>query len=114
MRAKNFAAGERVIVNIDGSPYEGNIGRRLDETGKRWSILLDDGMLHDANVIDVRRHRVMYVDPTPEEIAERAAEIRAEWPEQLTRARWADIREQPVQPEPVKLWQKTRNGGLAE
>jgi len=114
MSKKRFVIGERVVVNIDGSQHIGSISRQSDELGKRWSILLDDGSVHDANAIDIKRHRIKYVDPTPEEIAQRAAEIRAEWPEYLAIARWVDKREELVQPEPVRLWRKSRDGGLAE
>lgn len=113
MRAKRFWAGERVFVNIDGSPYGGNINRRLDETGKRWQVRLDDGRLHDANAIDIKRHQVKYVDPTPEEIAERAAEIRAEWPDQLTRQRQVSKPER-LQVRESRLWRQTPEGGLSE
>ena len=113
MRGKDFAAGERVVVSIDGSPYLGSISRRLDETGKRWQVRLDDGRLHDADACDVKRHREKYVDPTPEEIAERAAEIRAEWPEQLTRQRQVSKPER-LEMQESHLWRRTPEGGLAE
>jgi len=113
MRAKDFRAGERVVVNIDGSQHTGSINRRLDEHGKRWLVILDDGRLHDADACDVKRHQVKYVDPTPEEIAERAAEIRAEWPEQLTRQRQVSKPER-LEMRESHLWRRTPEGGLSE
>ena len=113
MRAKRFFAGDRVIVSIDGSQHTGDISRRLDETGKRWQVILDDGRLHEADACDVKRHQVKYVDPTPEEIAERAAEIRAEWPEQLTRQRQVSKPER-LEMRESHLWRRTPEGGLSE
>ena len=113
MRAKRFYAGERVIVSIDGSQHTGSISRRLDEAGKRWQVQLDDGRLHDANAIDIKRHREKYIDPTPEEIAERAAEIRAEWPDQLTRLRQVQ-KEERLQMRESRLWQQLPKGGPVE
>jgi len=113
MRAKRFFAGDRVIVSIDDSPYLGDISRRLDEAGKYWQVRLDDGRLHDADACDVKRYREKYVDPTPEEIAERAAEIRAEWPEQLTRQRQVSKPDR-LEMRESHLWRRTPEGGLSE
>ena len=113
MKGKRFTASERVVVSIDGSQHTGEINRRLDEAGKRWQVQLDDGRLHDANASDIKRHREKYVDPTPEQIAERAAEIRAEWPDQLTRQRQV-MKEERLQMRESKLWQQLPKGGPIE
>ncbi len=113
MKGKRFTASERVIVLIDGSQHTGEINRRVDEVGKRWQVQLDDGGLHEADACDIKRHQVKYVDPTPEEIAERAAEIRAEWPDQLTRQRQVSKPER-MQMRESRLWQQLPKGGLSE
>ena len=113
MRAKKFYAGERVVVSINGSQHTGTISRRLDESGKRYVLWLDDGRLHNADACNVKPYREKYVDPTPEEIAERAAEIRAEWSEQLTRQRQVQQPER-LQMRESKLWQQLPKGGPSE
>ena len=113
MRGKDFRLGERVVVLIDGSQHTGSINRRVDEAGKHWQVILDDGGLYEAIASDIKRHREKYVDPTPEEIAERAAAIRDEWPEQLARQRQV-IKPEPLELSESRLWRRTSEGGLAE
>jgi hypothetical protein len=113
MRGKDFKLGERVVVNIDGSPYAGSISRRLNDAGTYWVVWLDGDVMHDAHAVDIRRERHQFEELTPEELARRTAAIRAEWPE----AEWA--RRQVSKPEPLqlresRLWRKTPEGGLAE
>ena len=113
MRGKRFTAGERVVVSIDGSQYAGSISRRLNEAGTYWVVWLDDGRLHEAAAIDIKRHQVKYVDPTPEEIKSRTAEVQAEWPEAVRLQRQVS-KPKPLELSESRLWRRTSEGGLAE
>ena len=113
MRGKDFRLGERVIVNIDGSPYAGTIHRRVNDAGTYWIVWLDGDVVHEAYATDIRRERHQFEELTPEELARRTAAIRAEWPE----AEWT--RRQVIKPEPLqmresRLWRQTSEGGLSE
>lgn len=113
MKGKDFKLGERVVVNIDGSPYAGSISRRLNDEGTYWVVWLDGNVMHDAHAMDIRRERHQFEELSPEELERRKAAIRAEWPE----AEWA--RRQVTKPDRVelresRLWRKTSEGGLSE
>jgi hypothetical protein len=114
MKGKRFVAGERVAVSIDGSQHTGSISRRLDERGKCWDVLLDDGRRHAARAVDIRRVREPYRDPTPEEIAERAAAIQNEWPESERLRRQVQQPDDRLEMRESRLWRRTAEGGLAE
>ena len=113
MRGKDFRLGERVIVNIDGSPYAGSISKRLDETGKSWLVWLDINVMHDAYATDIRRERHQFEELTPEELERRKAEIRAEWPEAVRLQRQVS-KPEPLQLRESRLWRRTSEGGLSE
>ena len=113
MRGKDFRAGERVIVSIDGSPYAGSINRRLDDAGNYWVVWLDGNVMHDAHAVDIRRERHQFEKLTPEELARRTAEIRAEWPESVRLQRQVS-KPQPLQMRESRLWRQTSEGGLSE
>ena len=113
MRGKDFRLGERVIVNIDGSPYAGSIHRRLDEVGNYWQVRLDGDVMHDAYATDIRRERHQFEELTPEELERRKAAIRAEWPEAVRLQRQVS-KPQPIELRESRLWQRTSEGGLSE
>ena len=113
MRGKNFRLGERVIVNIDGSPYAGSISRRLNDAGTYWVVWLDGNVMHDAHACDIRRERQRFEELTPEELARRTAEIRAEWPQEEWARRQVG-KPQPLQLTESRLWRRTSEGGLSE
>ena len=73
---------------------------------------LDGGDRIIANAADIQRQKHNFTnDPTPQEIAERAAEIRAEWPPELLLSRWQGPKAQPVQ---IQRIGKTSSAGRLE
>ena len=93
--------GETVQVMHEGAWFFG-IVRQLwpPARGEQWryTVELDGGERILAHAADIQRQKhVRTSDPTPQEIAERAAEIRAEWPPEMLLSRWQGPKAQPVQ-----------------
>lgn len=93
--------GEAVQVMHEGAWFYG-IVRKLwpPARGEQWqyTIELDGGDQITANAADIQRQKHNFTsDPTPQEIAERAAEIRAEWPPEVASSRWQGAKAQPVE-----------------
>ena len=93
--------GEAVQVMHEGAWFLGVV-RQLwpPPRGEQWkyTVELDGGEQIVANAADIQRQKHNFTnDPTPQEIAERAAEIRAEWPPELLLSRWQGPKAQPVE-----------------
>lgn len=93
--------GEAVQVMHEGAWFLGVV-RQLwpPPRGEQWryTIELDGGERIVANAGDIQRQKHNFTnDPTPQEIAERAAEIRAEWPPEMAASRWTGAKAQPVE-----------------
>ena len=93
--------GEAVQVMHEGAWFLGVV-RQLwpPKRGEQWryTVELDGGERILANAADIQRQKHMKTsDPTPQEIAERAAEIRAEWPPEMLLSRWQGPKTQPVE-----------------
>ena len=93
--------GEAVQVMHEGAWFLGVV-RQLwpPARGEQWryTVELDGGERIIANAADVQRQKHNFTnDPTPQEIAERAAEIRAEWPPEFLVSRWQGPKSEAVQ-----------------
>ena len=93
--------GEAVQVMHEGAWFLGVV-RQLwpPPRGEQWryTIELDGGEQIIANAEDIQRQKHNFTnDPTPDEIRERAAEIRAEWPPEMAASRWTGAKAQPVE-----------------
>ena len=92
--------GEHVQVMHEGAWFLGVV-RQLwpPARGEQWryTIELDGGERIVANAGDIQRQKHNHTcDPTPQEIAERAAEIRAEWTLELLVSRWQGAHMNPL------------------
>ena len=107
--------GEPVQVMHEGAWFLGVVRQSWPPArGEQWryTIELDGGEMIVANAADIQRqkHNVTN-DPTPQEIAERAAEIRAEWPPEMLLSRWQGPKAQPVE---IQRIGKTSSAGRME
>ena len=108
--------GEAVQVMHEGAWFFG-IVRQLwpPPRGEQWkyTVELDGGELIVANAADIQRQKHNFTnDPTPQEIAERAAEIRAEWPEQVRLQRMGTNGSPDVEVQEVHRCRASYLGGL--
>ena len=108
--------GEAVQVMHEGAWFFG-IVRQLwpPPRGEQWkyTVELDGGELIVANAADIQRQKHNHTNnPTPQEIAERAAEIRAEWPEQVRLQRMGKNPSSVVEVQEVHRCRASYFGGL--
>ena len=108
--------GEAVQVMHEGAWFLG-IVRQLwpPARGEQWryTVELDGGEHIIANAVDIQRQKHNFTnDPTPQEIAERAAEIRAEWPEQVRLQRMGKNPSPVVEVQEVHRCRASYLGGL--
>ena len=108
--------GEPVQVMHEGAWFLGVV-RQLwpPKRGEQWmyTVELDGGEMIVANAADIQRQKHNFTnDPTPQEIAERAAEIRAEWPEQVRLQRMGKNPSPVVEVQEVHRCRASYLGGL--